>query len=91
MGLGAYHGSDDNDRYCRLERPNLLEPITPTDCWRCKHQCSPQGGRAYEPKDRKITSSTRSCRTPGEDAALRKSTYEESNGWYSGIVADMFG
>ncbi|MEP4114530.1 MAG: FCSD flavin-binding domain-containing protein, partial [Nitratireductor sp.] len=27
----------------------------------------------------------------GEDAALRKATYEESLGWYSGIVADMFG
>ncbi len=27
----------------------------------------------------------------GEDAALRKATYEESEGWYSGITADMFG
>ncbi len=27
----------------------------------------------------------------GEDSALRKSTYEESEGWYSGITSDMFG
>ena len=27
----------------------------------------------------------------GEDAALRKATYEESIGWYSGITSDMFG
>ena len=27
----------------------------------------------------------------GEDAALRKATYEESVGWYDGITADMFG
>ena len=27
----------------------------------------------------------------GEDAALRKATYEESEGWYKGITTDMFG
>jgi len=27
----------------------------------------------------------------GEDAATRKATYEESEGWYAGITADMFG
>jgi sulfide dehydrogenase [flavocytochrome c] flavoprotein chain len=27
---------------------------------------------------------------PGEDAALRRATFEESLGWYSGIVADVF-
>jgi hypothetical protein len=27
----------------------------------------------------------------GEDAALRKATYEESIGWYEGITSDMFG
>ena len=26
----------------------------------------------------------------GEEASLRKATYEESIGWYDGIVADMF-
>ncbi|MEP5806543.1 MAG: FCSD flavin-binding domain-containing protein, partial [Roseobacter sp.] len=27
----------------------------------------------------------------GENAALRKATYEESEGWYAGITTDMFG
>ena len=27
----------------------------------------------------------------GEDSALRKATYEESEGWYTGITTDMFG
>ena len=26
----------------------------------------------------------------GEDSALRKATYQESEGWYSGITTDMF-
>jgi hypothetical protein len=26
-----------------------------------------------------------------ESADLRKATYEESEGWYAGITADMFG
>jgi NADPH-dependent 2,4-dienoyl-CoA reductase/sulfur reductase-like enzyme len=28
---------------------------------------------------------------PGEDAATRRRTYEESLGWYAGMTADMFG
>ena len=27
----------------------------------------------------------------GESADVRQATYEESEGWYSGITADMFG
>ena len=27
----------------------------------------------------------------GEDASVRKATYEESEGWYKGMTADMFG
>ncbi|WP_298976726.1 FCSD flavin-binding domain-containing protein, partial [uncultured Roseobacter sp.] len=26
-----------------------------------------------------------------ESAAIRRATYEESEGWYAGITADMFG
>lgn len=47
-------------------------------------------GAQYEPKDGKITSVDAFVSKPGEDAALRKATFEESIGWYSGIVADMF-
>ena len=47
-------------------------------------------GAQYEPKEGKITSVEAFVSKTGEDAALRKATYEESIGWYSGIVADMF-
>jgi NADPH-dependent 2,4-dienoyl-CoA reductase/sulfur reductase-like enzyme len=48
-------------------------------------------GAAYEPTPEKIASVSNFISQTGEDAALRKATYEESLGWYTGIVADMYG
>ncbi|MFC4732769.1 FCSD flavin-binding domain-containing protein [Salipiger abyssi] len=48
-------------------------------------------GAAYEPTEEKIASVSSFVSQTGEDAALRKATYEESLGWYEGITADMFG
>jgi sulfide dehydrogenase [flavocytochrome c] flavoprotein chain len=48
-------------------------------------------GASYEPTPEKIASVENFISQTGEDAALRKATYEESLGWYSGITADMFG
>ncbi|SMX21949.1 NAD(P)/FAD-dependent oxidoreductase [Boseongicola aestuarii] len=48
-------------------------------------------GANYEPADGKISSTGGFVSQKGEDAALRKATYEESEGWYAGITADMFG
>ena len=48
-------------------------------------------GAQYEPQDGKITSVGSFISQTGEDSAVRKATYEESIGWYDGIVADMFG
>ena len=48
-------------------------------------------GAAYEATDEKIASVSSFISQTGEDAALRKQTFEESLGWYSGITADMFG
>ena len=48
-------------------------------------------GATYKATDEKIAKVDGFISEAGEDAALRKSTYEESEGWYSGIVADMFG
>ena len=48
-------------------------------------------GANYEPADGKIASTGGFVSQTGEDAALRKATYEESEGWYAGITADMFG
>ena len=47
-------------------------------------------GAAYEATDEKIASVSSFVSQTGEDADLRKVTYEESIGWYSGITADMF-
>ena len=48
-------------------------------------------GAAYEPTPEKIASVESFISDTGEDAALRKATFEESLGWYAGITADIFG
>ena len=48
-------------------------------------------GNTYEPTDGKIAKVDGFISQTGEDAALRKQTYEESLGWYAGIASDMFG
>jgi sulfide dehydrogenase [flavocytochrome c] flavoprotein subunit len=48
-------------------------------------------GASYEATDEKIASTGSFVSKTGEDAALRKATYEESVGWYEGITADIFG
>lgn len=48
-------------------------------------------GASYEPTEEKIASVESFISQAGEDAALRKATYEESLGWYAGITADIFG
>ncbi|SHG88128.1 NAD(P)/FAD-dependent oxidoreductase [Marivita hallyeonensis] len=48
-------------------------------------------GATYEATDEKIAKVDGFVSQTGEDAALRKATYEESIGWYEGITTDMFG
>lgn len=48
-------------------------------------------GATYEATDEKIAKVDGFISATGEDADLRKATYEESLGWYDGITADMFG
>lgn len=48
-------------------------------------------GATYEATDEKIAKVDGFISQTGEDADLRKATFEESVGWYSGITADMFG
>jgi NADPH-dependent 2,4-dienoyl-CoA reductase/sulfur reductase-like enzyme len=48
-------------------------------------------GANYEATDEKIANVGGFVSQTGEDDAMRKSTYEESIGWYAGITADMFG
>ena len=48
-------------------------------------------GATYEATEEKIAKVDGFISEVGETAALRKTTYEESEGWYAGITADMFG
>lgn len=48
-------------------------------------------GASYEATDEKIAKVDGFISATGEDASLRKATYEESIGWYEGITSDMFG
>ncbi len=48
-------------------------------------------GATYQATDEKIAKVDGFVSQTGEDAALRKTTYDESVGWYAGITSDMFG
>ena len=48
-------------------------------------------GATYEATDEKIAKVDGFISATGETADVRKATYEESEGWYAGITADMFG
>ncbi|MEM7752124.1 MAG: NAD(P)/FAD-dependent oxidoreductase [Pseudomonadota bacterium] len=48
-------------------------------------------GATYEATDEKIAKVDGFISATGESAELRKATYEESEGWYTGITSDMFG
>ncbi len=48
-------------------------------------------GANYEATDEKIANIGGFISATGESAEVRQSTYEESEGWYAGITADMFG
>jgi NADPH-dependent 2,4-dienoyl-CoA reductase/sulfur reductase-like enzyme len=48
-------------------------------------------GATYEPTPEKIATVEGFISQTGEDAALRRATFEESLGWFAAITADMFG
>ena len=48
-------------------------------------------GATYEATDEKIAKVDGFISATGETAELRRATYEESEGWYTGITTDMFG
>lgn len=48
-------------------------------------------GATYKATPEKITKVDGFISKTGESSTVRKATYEESEGWYSGITADMFG
>ncbi|MEO1541183.1 MAG: NAD(P)/FAD-dependent oxidoreductase [Pseudomonadota bacterium] len=48
-------------------------------------------GATYEATEEKIAKVDGFISKTGESSDIRRATYEESEGWYSGITADMFG
>lgn len=48
-------------------------------------------GATYEATDEKIAKVDGFISATGETSDVRKATYEESEGWYTGITSDMFG
>jgi NADPH-dependent 2,4-dienoyl-CoA reductase/sulfur reductase-like enzyme len=48
-------------------------------------------GAAYEATEDRIAKTSGFISQVGEDADLRRRTFEESLGWYAGMTADMFG
>jgi hypothetical protein len=48
-------------------------------------------GATYEATDEKIAKVDGFVSATGESDDLRAATYQESIGWYDGIIADMFG
>ncbi len=48
-------------------------------------------GAQYAAVDGEIAATSKFISATGEEAALRKTTYEESIGWYDGITSDIFG
>ena len=48
-------------------------------------------GATYEATDEKIAKVDGFISEVGETPNVREATYVESEGWYSGITADMFG
>lgn len=47
-------------------------------------------GATYKAGEAEIEPTEKFISKTGEDADVRKATYEESEGWYAGITADMF-
>lgn len=48
-------------------------------------------GAQYAVEEGKIAATSKFISATGEEGALRKTTYEESLGWYDGITTDIFG
>jgi len=47
-------------------------------------------GASYTAGDKAVDVTSKFISKPGEDAAVRAQTFQESLGWYAGITADMF-
>lgn len=74
-----------------LTGSKVFEPRFRNTCWSLiSTDNGVKVGANYKAGVEKIEVVDKFISQTGEDAAVRKTTYEESEGWYSGITADMF-
>lgn len=80
-----------NDILAALSKKPKFSPNYRNTCWSMlAPNDSVKIGAGYVPKGVKFDPVGPFVSKPGEDANLRKQTYEESLDWYDGIVADIF-
>ena len=80
-----------NDILAALSKKDKFPPNFRNTCWSMvAPDDSVKIGAGYVPKAGKLDPVGAFISKAGEDAALRKATYQESLAWYSGIVADVF-
>ena len=95
------HGSVPNLRFLNLYALVICGSLTGSKvfpakfsntCWSLVHKNDGiKVGATYKATDEKIAKVDGFISATNESADLRKATYEESEGWYAGITADMFG
>lgn len=74
-----------------LTDSKIFEPRFANTCWSLiDSDNGVKVGANYKAGAEKIEVVDKFISKTGEDAATRKATYEESEGWYKGITADMF-
>ncbi len=75
-----------------LTGSRVFEPRFANTCWSLiATNDGVKVGATYKAGADKIEPTSTFISKTGEDAALRKQTYEESVGWYEGITKDIFG
>jgi sulfide dehydrogenase [flavocytochrome c] flavoprotein chain len=80
-----------NDILAALAKKQKFPSAFRNTCWSMlAPDDSVKIGAGYAPKGQKLDPVGPFVSKPGEDAALRKTTYQESVDWYSSIVTDIF-
>lgn len=75
-----------------LTDSKVFEPRYANTCWSLiAENDGVKIGASYKPGETELEEMDSFISQTGEDAALRKATYEESQSWYSSIVTDIFG
>ncbi|UCH74919.1 MAG: FAD-dependent oxidoreductase [Rhodospirillales bacterium] len=75
-----------------LTGSRAFEPRYSNTCWSLiANGDGVKVGASYQATKEKIASTDTFISKTGEDAATRTATAEEAEGWYAGIVADIFG